>query len=113
VSSTVQQGFPPVPEDEQNEKEHRRKLARQLNRINQGKFNCSIDITLRASQTTTTLTDARIFATSLLLPDPMTANASTALLAGIWFSNRIKGSATINHASNAATDQTFRIGIFG
>lgn len=112
MSSTVQKGFPPVPEFIPDADEHRRKLARAINTILSGKVNATIDATLRASQTTTTLTDSRIYATTFIDPMPLSANAATAK-AGIWFSGAMKGSITINHASNAAVDQNFRFLLIG
>jgi hypothetical protein len=112
MSSTVQKGFPPVPEMEPDEKEHRRKMARAINRINGGKVNATGAVTLRASQTTTTLTDARIFSTSYIDLMPLTAHAAAALSA-IWFSAAAKGVITINHASSANTDQSFTYLVVG
>lgn len=109
---TTSKGFLPVTEYEQDETEHRRQLARAINRLNGGKFNCTVDLTLRASQTTTTLTDARIGAFSFLDFMPTTANAATAK-ANIYVTDRMKGSCTVNHSSSANTDQTFVVGIFG
>lgn len=113
MSTGASKGFPPVTEFQPNETEHRRELARGINRLNQGKFNAVIDLTLRASQTTTTLTDSRIYATTFIGWMPQTANASTAERAGMWISSRIKGSCTVNHASNAAIDQTFTFLVIG
>jgi hypothetical protein len=112
VSVSVQKGFPPVPENEADEQEHRRKIARAVNRINGGKFNATGSITLRANQTTTTLTDSRIYATSFIWLMPTTANAKTAL-ANVYFTNLLKGSATINHSSSANTDQSFTYLVIG
>lgn len=113
MSATVQRGFLPVTEYLPDEKEHRRRIASALNRTMGGKLNATIDATLRASQTTTVLTDPRIYATSYIDPMPLTANAATAKAAGIWFSNQIEGSVTVNHASAAAVDQTMRFLIIG
>jgi hypothetical protein len=107
-------GFPNVPPLHSNEKEHRKQLADALNRINSGKFNATIDLTLNANQTTTTLTDPRIFSTSAVIPAmATTANAATAIKNGIWISGAVKGSCTVNHASSANTDQTIRFVIVG
>jgi hypothetical protein len=113
MSTGSNRGYDGVPEMETDQVEHRRKMARKINGLNQGKFNATIDVTLRASQTTTTVTDARIAATSFLMWMPQTANASTAERAGIYVTGRTKGSAVLNHASNAATDQTFTVLIIG
>lgn len=86
-----------------------RKTATAIDRINAGKFNCTVDVTLRASQTTTVVTDARIGPFSFIMWMPMTANASTAEKAGIWCNPTVAGSVTLNHASAVAVDQTFRL----
>jgi hypothetical protein len=89
------------------------KLARVLNNAVGGRINCTVAVTLRASQTTTTVTDPRISATSFLMWMPTTANASTAEKAGIYVSARGNGTATLTHASNAAVDQSFIMLILG
>ena len=87
-----------------------------VERINRGKINASIDVTLTASAASTTITDARLASTSILLFDPTTAHAATELAAGTMYvlaANRTNGSATITHANNAQTDRTFRVLIIG
>jgi hypothetical protein len=106
-------GYDGVPENLADAEEHRRMLARAVNRLNLGKLNGTVDLTLRASQTSTTLTDPRLAATSFLMWMPQTASASVAERAGIYVTGRTKGSAVLNHVSNAATDQTFTILIIG
>ena len=113
MSTGSNRGFDGVPESEPAESEHRRKLARAINRINQGKLNCTLDVTLQANQTATTVVDPRIARTSVLCWMPQTASASTAERAGIYVSSRSKGSAVLSHAANAATDQTLTILILG
>ena len=105
-------GFPSVPDFLPNEKEHRKQIAVRLNEVSQGKINCTIDLTLRNGQTTTTLTDARIYATSIIHAAALTANAA-AIQASIWYSAQIKGSCTVNHSSTANTDQNFRFLVLG
>ncbi|MGH6879520.1 hypothetical protein [Hypericibacter sp.] len=78
-----------------------------------GKLNCTATVTLRASQTTTTLTDARIGPESWIGLAPLTANASTAEKAGVYVSARAQGSATLTHASSANTGQDFAVTILG
>jgi len=106
-------GYDSVPENLADGEEHRRMLARAVNRLNVGKLNGTVTLTLLASQTSTTLTDPRLAATSFLMWMPQTANASAAERAGIYVTGRAKGSAVLNHAANAATDQTFTILIIG
>jgi hypothetical protein len=113
MSTGSNRGYDGVPEWESAESEHRRKLARAINRINSGKINCALDVTLRANQTTTVLVDPRLASTSFLCWMPQTASASAAERAGIYVSDRAKGSAVLNHAANAASDQIFTIVILG
>lgn len=90
------------------------KLWDLLNQILRGKINVVMNatLTLRASQTTTTLTDERIGPKSILSFMALTASAATAAQS-LYVTGQLKGSCTINHASNAATDQNFTVAIFG
>ena len=106
-------GFPGVPKLLPDEKEHRRQLASMLNdRVNKGKFNCTISLTLTANATSTTLTDERIGYASYIDLMPLTANAATAK-PNVYFSAMNNGSCTVNHASSAHTDQDFTVVILG
>lgn len=87
-------------------------VAVELIRQKQGNLNVTVDLTLRTSQTTTTLTDNRIGPNSFLGWMPQTAHAATAA-PNLWISNRVKGSCTVNHASSANSDQTFTFVILG
>ncbi len=107
-------GFQAVTPYLEDQKEHRREIATKVNTILQGKINVFIDVTLRDGHTTTTLTDARIGYYSAIVPAmAMTANAATAITAGIWVNGVKSGQATLNHASSANTDQTIRFLIIG
>lgn len=77
-----------------------------------GKLNATGTVTLTASSTTTTLTDPRIGAESVILFMPTTANAKTAA-ANLYVSARASGSATLTHASSANVDQTFGYIVIG
>lgn len=109
MSTGGNRGYDGVPEWEAVDTEHRRKLARAINRINGGKINCTLDVILRPGQATTVVVDPRIAPTSFLCWMPQTASASTAERAGIYVSARQKGSAVLNHAADAATDQVVTI----
>lgn len=76
------------------------------------KANCTLDLTLTPSATSTTLTDFRVHPGCVLGFMPTTANAATAW-PSIYVTNVGKGTADINHASAVATDQTFRVSIVG
>lgn len=107
-------GFPPVVGFMPDDKEHRRQIAAKVNQLLVGKMNVYIDLTLTAGATSTTLTDPRIGYFSTIIPAmALTANGAAAIVAGIWASGVKTGSATINHASNAATDQSIRFNIIG
>ncbi len=106
------EAYEPAPLDGPTSREHRRRLAQVINRINQGKLNAVTSLTFRASQTTTTLTDERIGMNSFLGLAATTANAATTLVAGVYYV-ATRGSAVFHHASNAAIDQTFAVCIFG
>jgi phage tail sheath gpL-like len=80
--------------------------------IMDGKINATGTVTLTASDTTTTLTDPRIGAGSVILFMPTTANAKTAA-ANLYVSARASGSATLTHASSANVDQTFGYVVIG
>ena len=111
-------GYPAVPEVGVNDTEHRRKLARAVNGVLQGKMNAVSTVTLTANSATTTLTDDRITPKSYIGFMPTTANAAAAL-ANLYVTNRIStngttiGNATLNHANNAQVDRTFTIVIIG
>lgn len=105
-------GYKPVPVYLEDEKEHRRQLARTVNLAQAGKLNAMLDVTLGASVTSTTVTDARISALSFIQWMPLTASALTAF-PNLRVSSQTKGSAVLSHASNAATDQNFRLLIIG
>lgn len=83
-----------------------------LRNATDGKTNNVGDVTLTASSTTSTLTDANITPNSHIAFTPTTANAVTAA-AALYVSARDNGSATLTHASSANTDQTFSYTVTG
>lgn len=85
--------------------------ANVLNQAMLGKLNCTLEVTLAANATTTTIEDPRIYATSVFLFDPRTANARLALY-GLYVSAVSKGEMTITHGNTSTTDRTFILGIF-
>lgn len=86
------------------------KTALTINQTLLGKLNCTLDVTLRASQTTTVIDDPRINTTSLFIFDPRTTNARAALFS-MYVSSVSKGSATVTHTNTATVDRTFVVGI--
>lgn len=112
----MSQTFQPVPVMYGDEVEHRRQIATKLNQVNQAKFNCTIELTLKVSASTTTLFDARISPFSYLGFMPTTSHAAQEISAGTLYipeSTMLNGSAIIQHANNAQADRIFRVGIFG
>jgi hypothetical protein len=113
-------GFPGVTVYLSNEEEHRREIARVVNRINRGKFNCTVDVTLNVSTGATVIADSRIGYNSAVSPlMGLSLSASLAIAAGIWFDAPLAGvgatsaSVVAHHTSSAAADQKIRFGIFG
>jgi len=101
-----------VPLTNPDTKAHARQCAITINNVMDGKINSTGDITLTASATSTTLSDARIGANSVILFMPRSANARTALNT-LYVSARASGSATLNHASSSNTDQNLSYVIIG
>ena len=71
-----------------------------------GRSNAVGTVTLRASQTTTTVTAINCGAGSRVFLFPTTANAA-AIVAATYVSSVGQGTFTITHTSNANTDKTF------
>jgi hypothetical protein len=95
-----------------DDNEHRRQIAQCLNGVMQGQLNNTLTVTLAANAATTTVSDARIGSTSILLPMPTTANAAAAL-GGLYVTGIAKQTAVLNHANNAQVDKTFVFAIVG
>lgn len=88
------------------------KIANVLNNVLSGKMNNTGTVTLTANAATTTLTDSRIGANSVVLLMPTTANAAAAL-ATTYFDTFADGSCVINHTNDALADKTFSYTITG
>ena len=78
----------------------------------QGHLNCTIKGTLTPSASSTVFKAQTCATTSAILACPLTADAATAQVAGLWFTPA-SGQFTVHHASNAAVDQTFTFVIIG
>ena len=87
-------------------------IARVVNNVLKGKLNKTATVTLTANAATTTLTDSRIGANSVICLMPQTANAAAAL-GTTYFNTFLNGSCVINHANNAQVDKTFSLTITG
>jgi hypothetical protein len=91
-----------------------RQVAAVVNRVAQGKLNCTGSVVLATGAGTTVVTDARVTASSVILLMPMTANAAVELGDGMLFvSARDKGSFTLTHANNGQTDRWFDFAVIG
>ena len=104
--------FPVVPLSMPDNSVHLRLVSSSLNNTIDGKLNSTGTISLSASATTTTLTDARIGGNSVILFSPTTANGKTAF-ANLFVSAKVSGSATLTHASSSNTDQNFDYVVIG
>ena len=89
-----------------------RTTANVIRNLVDGKSNNTGSITLQASATSTTITDQRVGANSVIVFMPKTANAATAMTS-LYVSARGTGTATLTHDSNAATDRSFEYAIIG
>ena len=104
--------YPTPPRNWSDLNEWCRKLAEAVIGIMDGKINATGSVTLTVSSATTTLSDRRIGANSVLLFMAATSNAAAAR-SGLYVTARDDGSATLNHASNAQTDKTFGYAVLG
>ena len=84
-----------------------RKMTTAINKIIEGRTENYGTVTLGTSttQTVVTLTNVTVSENSVIILQPVTANA--AALANPWVSAKANGSFTITHASDANTDLTF------
>jgi hypothetical protein len=88
-----------------------RAVAEIVNGMMDGKTNNTGSITLRQSQTTTTLTDARISRDTIILFMPLNQRAAQEIT-NTYISARTTGSATITHGSHNF-DMTFGYAVVG
>jgi hypothetical protein len=87
-----------------------RAVAEVVNNSMNGKTNNTGSVLLRASNTTTTITDERLGFDSVILLSPLTANAAAQTP---YVSTKAKGSVVITHTSTAHTDLNFDYIIVG
>ena len=85
-----------------------------INNLLNGKHNATSAVTLTANSATTTLTDERIGAHTVIQFTPQSANAATAM-GNLYqtFPNTTTKQATLNHANNAQTDRTYGYSLHG
>jgi hypothetical protein len=84
------------------------------NNIMRGKLNCTGTKSLGPGAATTTLSNQLIGGGSVVLLQPITANAAAELGNGtLYFDPPAAGSVVIHHANNAQTDRTFNYVVIG
>ncbi len=89
-----------------------RDTAEIVNNCVDGKLNVTGEVTLTNSATSTVVTDIRVGADSLIVFQPITADAATELAAGsMYVSSQGKQTFTVTHASDTTT-RTFRFAVF-
>ncbi len=101
---------PSVPEYMPDETQHRRHIARVLNKVLAGATNNSLQVTLAPNATSTTVSDPRISLSTSPLLTPLTADA--AAVTGLYVVPAA-GACVINHPSSASTDRTFAMALIG
>jgi hypothetical protein len=90
-----------------------REIAKTVNVINRGQFNCVLTVTLVENVASTTVTDARISAQTACLASPLTAHAAAEIGNGTMYFTPTNGQVVITHASNLQTDRTFNLAMIG
>lgn len=80
------------------------RLFQAVNQLILGNANNIGSFTLEENTTTTTVTNSRVGADTVILPMPTTANAAAEELSIVT----AKGSFTVTHANAATTDRTFK-----
>lgn len=84
------------------------KFAMAIQQLQNGRSNATGTVTLRASQTTTTVTATNCTANSAVFLFPATANAAAVVATTyILAANITNGQFVVTHPSNANTDKTF------
>lgn len=86
-------------------------MMKGINSALRGKMNCTGSVTLTASVATTTVTDNRCLANSVVLYQSTTAHAAAEL--ATLYTVAAAGSFVIHHANNGQTDRIFNYAILG
>lgn len=107
---SLNNNFPRAPENYSNKEEYIRNLKISVNYAMSGKTNNTGEITLEASETSSTFIDNLCNANSAVLLVPVTATAASATGVYVVAGNK---QFTVNHNSTADTDRTFRYVIVG
>ncbi|MDE2100786.1 MAG: hypothetical protein KGL39_26305 [Patescibacteria group bacterium] len=91
---------------------HLKEIAHVVNGGMNGQSNNTMQVTLTANVTSTTIVDARISIQTACHMIPLTADAAAAQASGVWVVPAA-GSAVIHHASGSAADQSFMVSLIG
>ena len=102
-----------VPEDLPDLRQHTKALARGVNTALQGHLSNTLQVTLTANVTMTTITDSRLSIQSAVVMVPLTADAAVEVAAGGLYVVPAAGIAVIHHANSAQTDRTFITSLVG
>lgn len=120
TSVSIVKGHPGVPSWMPDEGQHRRFMAAAINRHNQAKFNCTVDVTLNPNTGATQIYDNRISFFCAIAPFmPMSLDAAADMAAGLWFDGLMpafaatSGSVTVHHRVASPTDRIIRFVIVG
>lgn len=106
--------FPAPPLDFHDERQHRRLIARAMGLALTGKTNNVLDVTLTNNGTATTVSDARIGATTFPIAIPTHADSwGMAKLPLVADSNRVNGSFIASHSAVASANLKFKFVLVG
>lgn len=112
--------FEGVPPHMPDTNEWCRRIALVLNRTLGGKMNCTgtVTLTANAASTVVSLAKGRLGSNTVIVFDPLTANAAADLYGGgmyVTTANRDVEDAqfTITHPNNANSDKSFRFALIG
>lgn len=103
--------FPFVPTSPEVSVPYLRLMMKSINSAMKGKVNCTGSVTMTAGAATTTVTDNRCLANSVVLFHPTTANAAAAI--ATMYTVAAAGSFVVHHANNGQTDRIFNYAILG
>jgi hypothetical protein len=112
MGSLAKKGYHAVPILDPKEPELARRLIEAVNRILQGKMNCTADVLLNRDAVSTTVSDVRCGVASVIVPMATSLDGGAALTT--WsIQTRNNGSFVISHVSTSTSDATATYAIFG
>ena len=105
--------FPTPPTDLEDQRRLNRLQSQTISGLMSGRSNNVLDVTLIASSTSTTVTDARIGVNTVALCIPTTASAAAIAAPYRDFTAPVNGSMSLIHPSSAAVDLDFKVILVG